>query len=176
MQIFEANPSDFDSILSIERAAFARNDEANLVATLLEDPTAQPSLSLLAFVANKPVGHVLFTKVALTGASGHIGAAILAPLAVIPEFQRQGVGRALIERGASMLAASGVRLMFVLGEPSYYTPLGFVPAIPYGLPAPYPILPQEAWMVCPLAPDLLGTVTGVIACAKGLAKPEYWRE
>ena len=176
VRIVEASVADFDVALSVERAAFAREDEAALVVDLLQDPTAQPSLSLLAFLANKPVGHVLFTKAVLASASCRVPAAILAPLAVRPEFQRQGVGRALIEHGAGMLTASGVQLLVVLGHPAYYTRCGFVPAIPYGLRAPYPIVPEEAWMVRPLAPSVLGSVTGVIACAESMAKPEYWRE
>lgn len=176
MRIVEASAADSDVVLNVERAAFAREDEAALVADLLQDPTAQPSLSLPAFLANKPVGHVFFTKAVLAGASRRVPAAILAPLAVIPEFQRQGVGRALIEHGASMLAASGVQMLFVLGHPAYYTRCGFVPAVPYGPRAPYPIVPEEAWMVRSLAPEVLGSVTGVITCAESMGKPEYWRE
>lgn len=176
MQILEAGAADADVVQSIEGAAFAREDEAALVADLLQDPTAQPSLSLLAFVANKPVGHVLFTQAVLAGASRPVPAAILAPLAVLPGSQRQGVGRALIEHGASRLAASGVQLLFVLGDPAYYTRCGFEPAMPHGLRAPCAIVPEDAWMVRPLVPGVLGSVTGTIACAQSLDKPEYWRE
>lgn len=66
--------------------------------------------------------------------------------------------------------------LFVLGHPGYYTRCGFVSAFPFGLRAPYPIVPEEAWMVRPLVPDVLVTVTGVIACPESMAKPEYWRE
>lgn len=176
MRIVEASAADSDAVLSVERAAFGREGEAALVADLLQDPTAQPSLSLLAFLENKPVGHVLFTHAVLAGAPRQAPAAILAPLAVLPEFQHQGVGRALVEHGASLLATSGVELLFVLGHPAYYTLRGFVQAIPHGLRAPYPIVPEEAWMVRPLSPNVLGSVTGVIACAESMAKPDYWRE
>jgi putative acetyltransferase len=176
VRIVQASAADTDAVLSVERAAFAREDEAELVAALLQDHTAQPSLSLLAFWENKPAGHVLFTRVVLAGPSRQVPASILAPLAVVPELQRQGVGRALIEHGANLLAASGTQLLFVLGDPAYYTRCGFTPAVPHGLRAPYPIVPEEAWMVRPLAPNILGSVTGVIACAESLAKPEYWHE
>ncbi len=176
MRIVEAGATEVDAVLRIERAAFARDDEATLVAALLQDPTAQPSLSLLACEGHKPVGHVLFTTVVVAGASREVSAAIMAPLAVLPECQGQGVGRALIERGARELAAAGVQLLFVLGAPAYYTRCGFEPAGPQGLSAPYPIVPEEAWMVRPLVPNVLGAVTGVITCAETLARPEYWRE
>ena len=156
--------------------AFARDDEPRLAAALIRDPTAQPSLSLLAYETERPVGHALFTKVTVSGDLRSIPAAILAPLAVVPASQRQGVGRALIERGASVLAGSGVQLLFVLGDPAYYARCGFVPATPYGLHAPYPIVPEEAWMIRSLAPDVLGTVSGTVTCAASLARLEYWRE
>jgi putative acetyltransferase len=105
-----------------------------------------------------------------------IACSILAPLAVVPAFQRRGVGRALIEHGARVLAESGVKLIFVLGDPAYYTRCGFGPATPHGLRAPYPIVPEEAWMVRSLVPGLLGKVEGTVACAASLARPEYWRE
>jgi putative acetyltransferase len=176
MHIVEARPADDAVVLHIEGLAFGRDDEPRLVAALLRDPTAQPSLSLLAYEAGRPVGHVLLTRLALLGASRAVPCAILAPLAVIPRAQRQGVGRALIERGAGLLAGAGVQLLFVLGDPAYYTRCGFVPATPHGLHAPYPIVPEAAWMVRALAPGLLGSVQGTVACADSLAKPEYWRE
>lgn len=176
MRISRAAPADIDAVLRVERLAFARDDEANLVAALLRDPTAEPRLSLLAYRSERPVGHVLFTAVAIAGAPAGVSAAILAPLAVVPECQRQGIGRALIERDAGLLADSGVQLLFVLGDPAYYTRHGFVPAGPHGLKAPYPIVPAAAWMVRPLAPGLLGRVDGDVRCAASLARPAYWRE
>ena len=103
-------------------------------------------------------------------------ALILAPLAVLPAFQRQGVGQALIEHGASTLTATGVQLLLVLGEPASYTRCGFVSPHPYALRAPYPIVPEQPWMVRPLSADVVDSVTGVVRCADSLTKPEYWRE
>lgn len=176
MRIREAGPMDTDAVWRVERAAFARDDEANLVAALLRDPTAQPSLSLLASVNDTAVGHALFTRVVLAGVSTRVPAAILAPLAVVPEWQRQGVGRSLIGHGATVLARAGVQLLFVLGDPGYYTRWGFVPAVPHGLDPPYPVTPEGAWMVRPLVPDVLDGVAGRVVCASTLSKPEYWHE
>ena len=176
LQILPAGPAELDSVLRVQRQAFAREDEAELVAALLADPTAQPSLSLLACSADQPIGHVLCTHATLAGAPHAVAAALLAPLAVVPASQGQGVGRALIAHGAGLLAARGVQLLFVLGDPAYYTRHGFEPAIPHGLIAPYPILPEAAWMVRALAPAVLGQAQGTVACATALDKPEYWRE
>jgi putative acetyltransferase len=176
LQILQTGPAELDAVLRVQRQAFEREDEALLVAGLLVDSTAQPSLSLLACSADRPIGHVLCTHVTLAGAPRAVAAAILAPLAVVPASQGQGVGRTLIAHSASLLAARGVQLLFVLGDPAYYTRHGFEPAIPHGLIAPYPILPEAAWMVRALEPGVLGPAKGTVACATALNKPEYWRE
>lgn len=173
--IITATDADLDDVLRIEREAFGRDDEANLVAALLRDPSAQPVLSLLAYDDHRSIGHVLFTRVTLDNRPD-LACAILAPLAVVPALQRRGVGWALIEHGARALAESGVKLLFVLGDPSYYTRCGFGPAMPPGLRAPYPIVPEEAWMVRSLVPGLLGAVEGTVACAATLTPREYWVE
>lgn len=185
VRIVEATPADTPAALTVEREAFGRDDEAALVAALLHDPTARPCLSLLAWDDDQAVGHALFTRVSLIGAdlgrggarvAHELRAAILAPLAVVPAAQRRGIGRALIDEGAARLAAAGVQLLFVLGDPAYYTRCGFGPALPHGLRAPYPIEPAAAWRVRALAPGVLGTVQGRVACAASMAAPEYWRE
>ena len=122
------------------------------------------------------VGHVLFTALRLVGTAGPVGCALLAPLAVLPSRQRSGVGRGLIERGCRVLAGRGIGLVFVLGDPRYYTRCGFRPAVPLGLHAPYRIEPEEAWMVRAPGPDGLGRVRGTVECARSLAEEQYWRE
>ena len=175
MRIAEATSADVAHVLMVEREAFGEPDVAELVADLLEDATAQPLLSLLAWEGDEAVAHIMFTPANLTGAD-NLTVWILAPLAVIPSFQRRGIGGSLIENGIERLAGSGVDLVFVLGHPEYYPRHGFVPAIPLGLDAPYPISPQEAWMVRALRPGILGRVRGAVACAEALDRPEHWRE
>ena len=102
--------------------------------------------------------------------------AILAPLAVVPAMHRRGVGRGLIEQGCSVLARQGTDLVFVLGDPAHYTRCGFEPAMPHGLRAPQAIKPQDAWMVRPLRPHVLGAVHGTVVCARALQPVHYWRE
>ena len=178
MQLREALETDLDDILSIECLAFGNDKEAGLVRNLLYDPGAKPHLSLLAFKKNRPVGHILFTAARLTGTRDTASPAILAPLAVIPDAQGQGIGGKLIERGIGLLSARGVDLVFVLGHPGYYPRFGFAPAGCLGLEAPYPIpdVHADAWMVQALRFGVIGAVSGKVACADALNKPEFWRE
>ena len=100
--IRESLPEELVAVLEVEQAAFGSNDEADLVKNLLKDPSAEPILSLLAFIDSQAVGHILFTKLVLDPPIA-IKAYILAPLAVTPAFQKQGVGSSLIKQGLQIL-------------------------------------------------------------------------
>jgi putative acetyltransferase len=177
MNIREAQPHETEDVLRIEREAFGGDEEANLVNALLNDPTAEPSLSLLAFEDEYPVGHILFTKARLDPES-MLTVYLLAPLAVVPGVQGRGIGGALIDHGLRVLAESGVDIVFVLGHPGYYPRHGFVPAGEHGFSAPYPIPEKDAgaWMYQILNPDGIAQYRGTVRCAESLNKPEYWRE
>ena len=164
-------------MMSILRAAFGSEDEAKLVSDLLGDPSAQPYLSLLAFKKDRAVGYILFTKAHLNSFPS-ISVSILAPLGVIPSYQRQGIGGSLIQYGLQVLADSGVDLVFVLGHPEYYPRFGFKPAGKHGFDAPYPIHEKnaDAWMVRSLRPGIVDNYSGKVICAEKLKKPEYWHE
>ena len=178
VHIREALDSDLDDVLFVERTAFGYDKEAELVGEMLEDPSAKPLVSLLAFDDDRAVGHILFTAVRLSETRNAASAAILAPLAIVPDAQNKGVGGKLIERGLELLSESGVELVFVLGHPGYYPRHGFQTAGCLGFEAPYPI-PEEdadAWMVQALRPDVIGAVSGKVVCCNALDKPQHWRE
>ena len=178
MRVREATEADLNDVLSVEKEAFGYDKEAQLVEELLTDTSAKPLYSLLAFSDDRAVGHILFTAACLEGPNSDASISLLAPLAVIPESQKQGVGCLLIKRGLEHLAAAGVDLVFVLGHPGYYPRYGFAPAGVRGFTAPYPIPEKnaDAWMVQELRPGVIGSVSGTVRCAKMLDKPEHWRE
>ncbi len=177
MLIRETTEADLNDIWAVERAAFKTEGEANLTKDLLTDPTAQPTLSLLAYIENQPVGHILFTKAYITN-HPDIAASFLAPLAVVPKFQKQGIGGALIKKGVELQAASGIEIVFVLGHPKYYPKYGFTPAAKYGFEPTYPIPAEvaDAWMVQEIKPNILGTIKGKVMGANSMNRPENWRE
>lgn len=178
--IREATPGDLPAILALVAAAFGQEqgpDIARLVADLTADRAARPALSLVASAAERLAGHVLFTTVHI-GECPTVSAMILAPLAVHPDFQGQGVGGELIRAGLAQARGGGVALAFVLGHPGYYSRHGFRPAGVLGLDAPHPIPPEhaDAWMVTALRPGVLGLCKGVVRCAPTLNDPRHWRE
>lgn len=127
-------PADRSQIPALYAAAFPQEDLVALVEALLPDTAV---LSLSARIGARLVGHVLFTRGRLEGATETV--ALLGPLAVDPLHQRQGIGKALISEGLSRLQAEGVAEVLVLGDPAYYHRSGFRPAShvtpPYPLPA-----------------------------------------
>ena len=180
-RIREALPADRHAIEDVVIAAFGDAEGAeitDLVHRLVDDPTAQPVLSLVAESGGKVVGQILFSHVEIEGAPQTSRAAILAPLSVHPDAQRQGIGGQLIHAGLERLRSARVALVFVLGHPSYYPRHGFVPAGSQALQAPYPIAPRnaDAWMVQALREDILGRVAGRVRCAEALDQPRYWVE
>jgi len=178
MYIRETNDADLNDILFVEREAFNSNKEADLTKDMLADPSAKPLLSLIAYIEDQPAGHILFTKAHLSNIPRKVAVSILAPLAVIPKFQKQGIGGALVKKGLELLSKSGVDLVFVVGHPEYYPRHGFTPAGKLGFEAPYPIPEKDAnaWMVQALRPNVIGSVSGKVVCCDVLNKPEFWRE
>ena len=181
MKIRKSTESDLKDVLDVETQAFGNEkgpEIVGLVNGLLVDPTAMPLLSLLAVNDDQAIGHILFTKARITYSKESMSAAILAPLAVLPDAQCQGVGGQLIEKGLRLLSESGVELVFVLGHPDYYPRHGFKPAGALGFEAPYPIPDghANAWMVQELRPGVIGSVSGKVICADVLNQPEHWRE
>lgn len=178
MMIRETTAEDLPVVLDIQRRAFGQDLEANLTRDLLVDPSATPWLSLLAVDEDQPddpaVGHVLFTAAALDGAP-HVGVSVLAPLAVVPETQRRGIGGALTREGLTRLGRAGVDLVFVVGHPPYYPRFGFRPAGPLGFEAPVPIPAEyaDAWMVVALRDGLVGALSGRVTWAETFHRPEY---
>jgi len=177
MIIRQTKNADLKDILFIEREAFNSSKVADLVSDMLVDPSAKPLLSLIAIIENHVVGHILFSSAHLSN-NPKVSISILAPLAIISSYQKQGIGGRLIKKGLETLSKSCVELVFVLGHPKYYPKYGFTPASKLGLEATYPISKEvaDAWMVQALHPNIIDTVSGKVICCETMNKPEYWRE
>lgn len=126
--IRETVPADLAAIVEVHKKGFGYDKEAGLTAELLSDPTAEPTVSLLALRDGEAVGHILFTRCRIVGAEVQRPLFyILAPLAVVPSCQKQGVGGLLIAEGLQLLRERGAKLVFVLGHKEYYPRHGFIP-------------------------------------------------
>ncbi len=91
---------------------------------------------------------------------GEIHGAGLAPVAVLPEHQRRGVGRALIEAGNQRIRGTGCPFIIVLGHPDYYQRFGFTPASRHGVTCQWNV-PDEAFMMLVLDESAMNGQSGV---------------
>lgn len=136
-RIRPATTADLPALAALYPASFPDEDLLPLVRDLAREPAV---LSLVADEAGRVIGHAMFTTCAVTGAPERV--ALLGPLAVTPDRQRRGLGRALVERGFDRLRAAGVAAALVLGDPGYYGRLGFAPET--GILPPYDLPPEWA--------------------------------
>lgn len=151
--IREETPADYKKVYLLIKTAFASaehadGNEQDLVNELRKSESFIPSLSLVAEKDGVLAGHILFTKLK----AGEETALALAPLAVLPEFQKQGIGSALIKEGHKRAKEMGYRFSVVLGSEKYYPKFGYVPASRYGIKAPFPV-PDENFMAINLKGD-----------------------
>ncbi len=126
--IRDEQPSDFAGIRRVHAQSFATDAEARLVDGLRA--AGHLSVSLVAVEHDLIVGHVAFSPVAVAGSDEGAG---LAPVAVLPDFRREGIADHLIREGLARCAALGFGFVVVLGEPSYYSRFGFAAASRLGL-------------------------------------------
>ena len=123
-------PADIAAIRQVHALVFGRSAEANLVDTLRM--RGKVVLSLVAAEGDRIVGHILFSPVTIASDDHTFPAVGLAPMAVLPEFQRRGIGSLLVKASLVECQHLGYDGVVVLGHPSYYPRFGFVPASRYG--------------------------------------------
>ncbi|HUY99361.1 MAG TPA: N-acetyltransferase [Thermomicrobiaceae bacterium] len=153
--------ADRAAIHEVNALAFGREAEAGLVDAIRDSPEFIPELSLVAEWDGRVAGHVLFSRIVIRTADSDVPALTLAPVAVRPEAQNQGVGTALVREGLERARALGHRIVVVIGHPTYYPRFGFAPARPQGLEAPFPIA-DPPFMALALVPGALDGVRGTV--------------
>ena len=143
--IQKETPENYPAIHEILRACFNREGEGNLVKALRVNDRA--ILSLVAMQNAEVVGHVMFTPVTTSPLSTAIGLG-LAPLAVKPEYQKQGIGAKLVKEGLRLCAELGYDYVVLLGNPKYYQCFGFRKASDFGMQNEYGV--DEPFMLIKL--------------------------
>ena len=168
-EIRRSTPDDVGAIVALYPLAFPDEDLVPVVLDLLSD--GDLVLSLVATRDDEIVGHVAFTTCAVDGSS--CSASLLAPLAVAPHCQRQGVGTAFVEAGLQRLIDGGVDVAFVLGDPAYYSRLGFTPDNRVQPPYPLPAECYNAWQSQYLG-DALPPSSGKLVVPSQWLDPALW--
>jgi putative acetyltransferase len=148
--------ADHEAIRHVNRLAFGQDDEARLVDALRDGGYVR--VSLVAEMVGKVVGHILFSDLPIITRAGTVPALALAPMAVLPEFQRRGIGSALIPRGLEACRQQGHRIVVVLGHAHFYPRFGFSPNLAAHLASPFS--GSEFFMAVELVPGALDGVAG----------------
>jgi putative acetyltransferase len=160
---------DIPAIHQLNVEAFGRSGEADLVDALRQREAY--TLSLVAEKEGQVVGHILFTPVMIGPAVLDVAehatrqeaftAVALGPLAVLPDYQNQGIGSALVEAGLAACHERGDEIVAVLGHPNYYPRFGFVPSVRYGIKSEYDVS-DEVFMIMELREGALAGRTGMV--------------
>jgi putative acetyltransferase len=150
-------PQDYPAVFLVNERAFGTPTEARLVDTIR--PVVQPLISLVAALEDRVVGHILFTPVTVQGDTHAWRAMALGPMAVLPEYQNQGIGSRLVFAGLEACRRIGEQVVFVLGHPEFYPRFGFQPATGKGLHYKHPDF-DPYFMVAELSPGALNGRSG----------------
>ena len=164
--IRQENVNDYKEVYHVIKTAFETaehsdgNEQDLVVALRANRNNFIPELSLVAIDNNKIVGYILFTKIKI----GENEELALAPLCVLPEYQRQGIGSKLIMEGHRIAKTLGYHYSVVLGSEKYYTKFGYTPAIEYGIEPPFDV-PSKNFMAIKLNESNV-EIKGIVKYAK----------
>jgi putative acetyltransferase len=157
MIVRREHPDDRDAIRHVNEEAFGRRDEADLVNALrIEGVTL---VSFVAMIEKRIVGHILFSRMSIETTGDPVPAVALAPMAVLPKQQNQGIGGELIRHGLDWLRGEGEQIVIVVGHPMYYPRFGFSTDMARSLACPFP---PQAFMALELIPGALNGVQGKV--------------
>ncbi len=159
-------PADHSAVAGVIALAFKGLDksdgtEGELVNKLRTRKNFISALSIVAEADRKVIGYILFTEIEIIADGKSSESLALAPIAVLPEFQKQGIGGSLIMEGLKKAADLGFSSVVILGHPNYYPRFGFKPASVWNIKAPMKV-PDINFMAVELRKDALTNVSGTV--------------
>ncbi|HEV8132532.1 MAG TPA: N-acetyltransferase [Acidobacteriota bacterium] len=155
VEILEEHPGDVAAIRDVNKRAFGQDQEGNIVDALRSNGAVL--LSLVATLNGRLVGHIMYSPLSV-GSKG--AGAALGPMAVLPEYQRQGIGSKLVEAGNRKLKDAGCPFVIVLGHVNYYPRFGFRPASAHGIKCEWEV-PDNVFMLLVLDQMKMQGVSGL---------------
>jgi putative acetyltransferase len=159
ISIRRERPEDIAVIRTVNETGFDQRTEADIIDALRD--VCPDVLSLVAESDGEIVGHILFSPVTIEDGSQSRQGMGLAPMAVTPDRQRQGIGSELVQAGLEILRKQGCPFIIVLGHPDFYPRFGFVPAFRHGLRCQWEGVTDAAFMVLVLDASSMAGVSGV---------------
>ncbi len=176
ISIRAATNLDRYDIRDIHLCAFSKGEKqiiSTLAVNLLNEETTPKTISLVAEADGSVVGHIAFSPVTVSNHKSWQGY-ILAPLGVKPEYQKRQIGSKLIESGMKLLSKTGINVLFVYGDPKYYSKFGFNSDTASGYSPPYELQYPFGWQAIMLNEGSIEKTTVKISCVASLCVPELW--
>lgn len=170
VSIRSEKPEDYQSIYNVNKLAFNGEVEARLINNLRKTEGFVPKLSLVAIKDDKVIGHILFSVIHIKTDTKNIPVLALAPMAVLPKHQKQGIGSMLVREGLKKCKKLGYKAVILVGHPNYYPRFGFSHAKEKGLKLPFDV-PNEAFMMYEIIPQALEDIKGTV-----VYPPEFTEE
>ena len=164
MIIRKEKNEDFKSIYEINYQAFKQKNESELIEKIRGSKNFVPELSLIAEKNGKKVGHILLSKIKIKGEK-EFESLIPAPLAVLPELQKQGIGKKLITEGLRKARELGFSSVIVVGHKDYYPKFGFEKASKWNIKCSFEV-PDEAFLAIELKDGALEDKSGIVEYPK----------
>jgi putative acetyltransferase len=159
IEIREEKQEDYDAVRFVNDQAFGTPEEGRIVDKLRE--ACKETISLVAVSGEKVVGHIFFSPATIDHQDEQVVGMGLAPLAVLPEFQNQGIGSILVIEGLRRIKATDCPFIIVLGHENFYPRFGFELASNYGLRCQWDSVPDNAFMVLVLNKSTITGISGV---------------
>jgi putative acetyltransferase len=159
IEIREERPEDVTAVREVNRRAFGQDQECNIVDALRTNGVAL--LSLVATVNDQVAGHIMYSPLII---AENVHGVALGPMAVVQEYQRQGIGTKLVEVGNQKIKDAGYPFIIVVGHAEYYPRFGFRPASEYGFKCEWDI-PDDVFMVLILDQPKMRGVSGLASIA-----------
>jgi len=165
--IRKENSFDHNRVVELTEKAFetleiSDHNEGKLVDKLRKAPTFIDELSLVAELDGQVVGHILFTPIIIDNGQLQFQSLVLAPVSVLPEFQKMGIGGQLIRAGHQKAKELGFQSAVLLGHPEYYPRFGYKPASGWGIKTHFELPSDDVFMAIELTENALSGVSGTV--------------
>jgi len=147
---------------AFETLGISDHNEGKLVDKLRKAPTFVEELSLVAELNGAVVGHILFTPIIIDNGEQQFQSLVLAPVSVLPEFQKLGIGGQLIRAGHQKAKELGFQSVILIGHSEYYPRFGYKPASAWGIKTHYELPSDDVFMAVELTEDSLSKVSGMV--------------